>query len=89
MGPNWVFMHNVESEEQNIYVADMAIRRREILGKLDLGIQHFFGSTHPSAVFLPIRGTWFFAEICDLAGIWDGSSPVARIFSVMQLHYEF
>jgi len=32
MGPNGVLVHNFESEE-NIYVADVAIRRLKILGK--------------------------------------------------------
>lgn len=33
MGLNWFFMHNVKSEEENIYVADIAMRKLEILGK--------------------------------------------------------
>lgn len=36
----------------------------------------FWGSRHPSAVFLQIKGTCFFVEMFDLTGIWDGPSPL-------------
>ena len=82
-------MHNVESEEENIYVADMAI---EILGKRDLGIQYFLDS------HIPVLYSCQLKEHVSLQGyvIWLGYGMgllhwpfTARIFSVTQFHYEF
>lgn len=77
---------------KNIYVADMAIRILGILGKRGLWIQHFLDPHIPVLYSCQIK------ERVSLQGyvMWLGYGMgllhwhfTARIFSVMQFHYEF
>lgn len=55
MSHHWFFMHNVETEKENTYAAGMAIRKLEILGKWDLGIQHFLDPPTPVLYFCQLK----------------------------------
>jgi len=75
MSTNCFFMHYIESEEVNIHIADMAIKRLEIFGKGGFGIWHLLDPHIPILSFL--KEICFFAGVVDLPGIWEEASPLA------------
>lgn len=75
MSPKCFFMHYVESEEENIRIADMAIRRLEMLGKEAPG--SLFWIHMSRCCLLQIKETGFFAKEWDLAGKGNEASPQA------------
>lgn len=90
MNPNYFSMHYVENEEENIHIADMAIRRPEMLRK-DAPGSLFWIHMCPSAVSCKLK-----KEVLQRNGIWLGKGTkflhgpfTAKIFSVTQFHYEF
>lgn len=65
MNPNCFSMHYVESEEENIHIADMAIRRPEMLWKDASGSLFWIHMSQCCLLQIKERG---FAKEWDLAG---------------------